>query len=110
MKRGFVILMLQSGTVLNSRTGFKFDESYALRGLYFEDYTCLAALRKLSLCIDFNGKAWPKIFDRFLAITFLFLNQFLKFLRGRASVLKFFPKKLTLRKLDENKNLLSRTY
>ena len=60
----------------SSWTGFKFNESYALRGLYYEDYTCLAALRKLSLCIDFNGKAWTKNFDRFLAITFLFLNQF----------------------------------
>ena len=86
MKRGFVILTPQSGTVLNSWTGFKFNESYALQGLYYEDYTCLVALRKLLLYIDFNGKAWTKIFDHFLAITFLFLNQFLKFLRCRASV------------------------
>ena len=78
--------------------------------MHYEDYTCPAALWKLSLCIDFNGKAWTKIFDSFLALTFLFPNQFLKFLRCRASVWKFFPKKLNLRNLDKNKNLLSSTY
>ena len=61
MKRGFVILMPQSGTELNSWTG----STTRIR-------TCLAALRKLLLCIDFNGNAWTKIFDCFLAITFLF--------------------------------------
>ena len=69
--------------------------------MHYEDYTFLTALRKLSLCIDFNGKAWTKIFDHFLAITFLFLNQFLKLLRCRASVLKFFPKEVKIKKFGQ---------